>query len=143
MYRGFLKSLLRVRKTTNRSILLAQFGKFPFEHFAWGQVLMYYNCVSMVIKDRILGKAFEAQLSMFDAGNKCCARSLKKWLLMNQPQEVACIVPLVQLSLETAPQPLTIHALHTGTTQPINQDPINPTPSKFSPHNVECKKGEG
>jgi hypothetical protein len=36
VYRGFLKSLLGVRKTTSTSIVLAEFGKFPFEHFAWG-----------------------------------------------------------------------------------------------------------
>jgi hypothetical protein len=42
------------------SIMLAKFGKFPFEHFAWGQTLLYYNHVSMVIKDHILGKAWEA-----------------------------------------------------------------------------------
>jgi len=38
------------------SIMLEEFGKFPFEHFAWGQVLLYYKCVSTVTKDRILGK---------------------------------------------------------------------------------------
>ncbi len=50
MYRGFLKSLLGVRKTTNRSIMLVEFGKFPFEHFSWGQALLYYNCVSTITK---------------------------------------------------------------------------------------------
>ncbi len=59
-YRRFLKSLLVVRKTTNTSIVLANFGKFPFEHFAWGQAMLYYNHVSMVTKDCILGKAWEA-----------------------------------------------------------------------------------
>jgi hypothetical protein len=41
------------------SIMLAEFGKFPFEHFAWGQALLYYNRVNTVTKDRILGKAWE------------------------------------------------------------------------------------
>jgi hypothetical protein len=59
VYRGFFKSLFGVRKTTSTSIVLAEFGKFPFEHFAWGQTLLYYNYVSMVIKNRILGKAWE------------------------------------------------------------------------------------
>ncbi len=68
VYQGFFKSLLGVRKTTSTSIVLVEFGKFPFEHFAWGQALMYYNRVSMVIKDRILGKAWEAQLTMLAAG---------------------------------------------------------------------------
>ncbi len=36
VYRRFLKSLLGVQKTTSTSIVLAEFGKFPFEHFAWG-----------------------------------------------------------------------------------------------------------
>jgi hypothetical protein len=36
VYRGFLKSLLKVQKTTSMSIVLAKFDKFPFEHFAWG-----------------------------------------------------------------------------------------------------------
>ncbi len=60
VYRGFFKSLLGVRKTTNTSIVLVEFGKFPFEHYAWGQTLLYYNRVSIVTKDCILGKAWEA-----------------------------------------------------------------------------------
>jgi hypothetical protein len=40
--------------------MLAKFGKFPFEQFARGQALLYYNCVSTIIKYRILGKAWEA-----------------------------------------------------------------------------------
>jgi hypothetical protein len=44
--------------------MLAKFGKFPFEHFAWGQTLFYYNHVSTVTKDHILGKAWEAQFTM-------------------------------------------------------------------------------
>jgi len=60
VYRGFLKSRLKVRKTTSTSIVLVEFNKFPFEHFAWGQALLYYNHVSMVTKNRILGKAWEA-----------------------------------------------------------------------------------
>jgi hypothetical protein len=60
VYRRFFKSLLRVRKATSMSIVLAEFGKFPFEHFAWGQTLMYYNFVSTITKDHILGKAWEA-----------------------------------------------------------------------------------
>jgi len=71
VYRRFLKSLLGVRKTTSMSIVLAEFGKFPFEHFAWGQALLYYNHVNTITKDRILGKAWEAQLAMFTTGNKC------------------------------------------------------------------------
>ncbi len=81
--------------------MLVEFGKFPFEHFAWGQALLYYNHVSTVTKDRILGKAWEAQLTMFVVGKKCWAGSVKKWLLQNQPQKVASFQPLVQSSLET------------------------------------------
>jgi hypothetical protein len=36
-----------------------------------------------------LGKAWEAQLTMLATGKKCWAGSMKKWLLNNQPQEVA------------------------------------------------------
>jgi hypothetical protein len=64
VYRGFFKSQFRVQKTTSTSIVLTKFGKFPVEHFRWGQVLLYYNHVSMVTKDRILRKAWEAQLTM-------------------------------------------------------------------------------
>jgi len=67
MYQGFLKSLLGVRKTTSTSIVLAKFGKFPFEHFAWGQALLYYNHVNTVTKDCILGKAWETQFAMLVA----------------------------------------------------------------------------
>jgi hypothetical protein len=99
-----------VRKTTSTSIVLVEFGKFPFEHFAWGQALLYYNCVNTVTKDRILGKAWEAQFVMLAAGKKCWAGSVKKWLLKNQPQEVAGSLLLVQLLLETAPQLVTTRA---------------------------------
>jgi hypothetical protein len=88
MYWGFLKSLLEVQKTTSTSIVLAKFSKFPFEHFVWGQVLLYYNHVSTVIRDRILGKPWEAQLALLTSGKKCWAAFMKKWLLKNWPQEV-------------------------------------------------------
>jgi hypothetical protein len=71
MYQGFFKSLLGVQKITNTSIVLAKFGKFPFEHFAWGQALLYYNHVSTVTKNHILGKAWEAQFAFFITGKKC------------------------------------------------------------------------
>ncbi len=112
VYRRFLKSLLEVQKTTNTSIVLAKFGKFPFEHFAWGQVLLYYNHRSMITKYHILGKAWEAQLAMLIAGKKCWVGSVKKWLLKHQPEEVAGSLPMVQLSLETTLQLATTRALH-------------------------------
>ncbi len=102
VYRRFLRSLLEVQKTTSTSVVLAKFGKFPFEHFAWGQALLYYNRVKMVTKNRILEKAWEAQLTMLAAG-KCWVGSVKKWLLKNQPQEVASLMPPVQPPLETTP----------------------------------------
>jgi hypothetical protein len=74
-----------VRKITNTSIVLAKFGKFPFEHFAWGQTLLCYNRVSTITKDRILGKTWGAQFTMLVAGKKCWVGSVKKWLLKNQP----------------------------------------------------------
>jgi hypothetical protein len=104
VYQRFLKSLLGVRKIISMSIKLVEFGKFPFEHFAWGQALLYYNRVNTVIEDCILGKAWEAQLAMFVRGKKCWVGSMKKWLFNNQPQEVVGFLPPVQLPLETAPQ---------------------------------------
>jgi hypothetical protein len=71
VYQRFLKSLLEVWKTTSTSIVLAKFDKFAFEHFAWGQALLYYGRVSMVTEDRILGKAWEVELAMLDVGKKC------------------------------------------------------------------------
>jgi hypothetical protein len=75
--------------------MLTEFGKFPFDHFAWGQLLLYYNRVNMLTKDYILGKAWEAQLTMLVVGKKCWAGSVRKWLFNNQPQEVACFLPPV------------------------------------------------
>jgi hypothetical protein len=69
-----------VQKITNTSIVLAEFGKFPFEHITWGQSLLYYNCVSMDTKDCILGKAWEAKLAMLAPEKKCWVGSVKKWL---------------------------------------------------------------
>jgi hypothetical protein len=85
VYQRFLKSLLGVRKTTSTSIMLVEFGKYLFEHFAWGQTLLYYNRMSMVTKYHILGKAWEAQLAMLATGKKCWVGSMKKWLLKHQP----------------------------------------------------------
>jgi hypothetical protein len=132
MYRGFLKSLLGVRKIISTSIVLAEFGKFPFEHFAWGQALLYYNHVSTVAKNRILGKAWEAQLAMLVAGKKCWAGFVKKWLLQNQPQKVASFLPPTQSPLETTLQLTAAHALQAGTTElPLGTVPesthIHPT----------------
>jgi hypothetical protein len=110
VYRRFLKSLFGVCKITNTSIVLAEFDKFPFEHFAWGQALLYYNRVSIVTKDRILGKASEAQFTMLDAGKKCWDGSVEKWLLQNQPQEMAGFLSPVQPSLEMTPQLVVTHA---------------------------------
>ncbi len=115
--------------------MLVEFGKFPFEHFAWEQALMYYNRVSTVTKDHILGKAWEAQLSMLVAEKKCWVGFVKKWLFMNQPQEVAGFLPSIQPSLEMVPQPLATHALHTGATQPINQKAKAPPLPGF-PHTM-------
>jgi len=110
LYRGFFKSLLGARKTTNTSIMLVEFGKSPFEHFAWGQTLLYYNHVSTVIKEHILGKAWEAQLTMLVMGKKCWARFVKKWLFKNQCQEVVGFSPSVQPLLEMALQLVAAHA---------------------------------
>jgi hypothetical protein len=63
--------------------MLAKFGKFPFEHFAWGQALLYYNRVSTITKNRILGKGWEAQLIMLVAGKKCWVGFVEKWLFKN------------------------------------------------------------
>jgi hypothetical protein len=65
--------------------MLVEFGKFPFEHFTWGQALLYYNRVSTITKGHILGKAWEAQLVMLATGKKCWVKSVKKWILYNQP----------------------------------------------------------
>jgi hypothetical protein len=58
--------------------VLAKFGKFPFEHFAWEQALLSCNHVSKITKDRILGKTWETQLAMFTVGKKCWVKSVKK-----------------------------------------------------------------
>jgi hypothetical protein len=83
VYRRFFKFVFMARKTTSTSIVLAEIGKFPFEHFAWGHVLLYYNCVSTITKNHILGKAWEAQLAMLFMGKKCWVGFVKKWLLKN------------------------------------------------------------
>ncbi len=73
--------------------------------------------MSIVTKDRILGKAWEVQLAMLTTRNKCWAGSVKKWLLQNQPQEVAGFLLLVQPPLETMPQLIVIRAFQAGTAQ--------------------------
>jgi len=65
--------------------MLVEFSKFPFEHFAWEQMLLYYNRMNTITKDHILGKAWEAQLVILVAGKKCWAGFMKKWLFKHQP----------------------------------------------------------
>jgi hypothetical protein len=60
VYWRFFKSLLGVQNKTNRSIVLAKSSKFPFKHFVWRQMLLYYKHVSTIIKDCILGKTWKA-----------------------------------------------------------------------------------
>ncbi len=83
----------------------------------FGQALLYYNHVNTVTKNCILGKAWEAQLAMLVAGKKCQARSVKKWLLQNQPQEVAGFLHSVQPPLEITLQLATTYAFQSGTAQ--------------------------
>ncbi len=59
--------------------------------------------MSTITKDRILGKAWETQLIMLVAGKKCWVGSMKKWLLKNQPEEVAGSLLPIQSSLKMAP----------------------------------------
>ncbi len=58
--------------------------------------------MSTITKDHILGKAWEAQLIMLATRKKCWAGSMKKWLLKNQPQEVAGFLLPIQSLLEMA-----------------------------------------
>jgi hypothetical protein len=51
---------------------------------------------------------------MLVAGKKCWARSVKKWLLQNQPQKVAGFLPPAQSPLETTLQLATTRALQVG-----------------------------
>jgi len=48
---------------------------------------------------------------------KCWAKSVKKWLLQNQPQEVAGFLPLAQSSLDTTLQLAATRAFQAGTTE--------------------------
>ncbi len=59
--------------------------------------------MSTTTKDLIVGKAWEAQLSMLAVGKKSWAGSVKKWLLKNEPEEVASSLLPIQSSLEMAP----------------------------------------
>ncbi len=180
VYQRFLKSLFRVWKKIDKSIVLAEFGKFPIEHFAWGQALLYYNYVSMVSKNHILGKAWETQLAMLDGGKKCWARSMKKMATLestpgggkffassstivgngastyNDPCVLGedCSIVARNSSWNNAhtfnpsskgkrlggkPNTLVQCAQHMGG----SSGGWGPTFFRFSPHNVECKKGEG
>ncbi len=71
----------------------------------------------MVTKDHILGKAWEAQLTMLVVGKKCWVGSVKKWLLQNQPQKVAGFLPPAQSPLKTTLQLAMTRAFQAGTTE--------------------------
>ncbi len=97
--------------------------------------MLYYNRVSTITKDHILGKAWEAQVAMLVVGKKCWVGFVKRWLLKNQPQEVASFLPPVQPPLEMAPQP-------TAAKGSTNQEARTVPPPSF-PHtmlNVERVK---
>jgi hypothetical protein len=91
VYRGFLKTLLGVRGTTSSQLVLGEFGKFPFAHFAWGQALAYYNRLCGVSEHRLLSKAWQAQLGMLAAGSKCWAKSMHGWLLENRGEGIVVV----------------------------------------------------
>ncbi len=126
MYQAFLSPCLRREK--------AKFRKFPFEHFAWGQALLYYNHVSTVTKDRILGKAWEAQLCLLREKNVGLDPWKNGYLRINPKRWQVFYLQFNHcwkwcLSLQRPKA------------QPTRR--LGYTPSRFSPHNVECRKGEG
>ncbi len=83
--------------------------------------------MSTIIKNRILGKAWEAQLAMLIAGKKCWARFVKKWLFKHQPQEVAGSLPPVQPLLEMTPQLITTCALQARIVQSLLETALGTT----------------
>jgi hypothetical protein len=102
VYRGFLKSLLKVQKTTSTSIMLAEFSKFPFEH--GDKCCCTITVWAQSLKIASWERHGKPSSLCFATGKKCWAGSMKKWLLQNQPQEVVSFLPSVQPSLETMPQ---------------------------------------
>ncbi len=117
VYRRFLKFLLGVRKTTSTSIVLVEFGKFPFEHFAWGQALLYYNRVSTITKDHIFGQGMGSPTHY-----ACCKKKMLGYI---------CEKMATQESAQGG-----------GWFSAPDSIVVKNGPSRFPPYNVECKKGE-
>jgi hypothetical protein len=119
MLQRFFKSLLEVRKTTNTSIMLTKFSKFPFEHFAWGQVLNYACC-----RKNMLGWI--------------CEKMATQELALGGGKFSTSDSTVVENGASTYSDPCV--SCRDYSTNQLGGWGL--TPSRFSPHNVECKKGE-
>jgi len=76
---------------------------------------------------------------MLAARKKCWAGFVKKWLLKNQPKEVAGFLPLVQSLLEMALQHVVACALQAGATQP----PLGTAPRTTHIHSTRLTRVRG
>jgi len=82
--------------------------------------------MSMVTKDRILGKAWEAQLTMLVVGKKCWAGKMAIQALALRGGRFSAFGSTIARNGASA----------------CSNSCTPGAPSRFSPHNVECKKGE-
>jgi len=81
--RGFLRSLLGVRPTTSSNIVMSELGRYPLALRCWAQAAKFYNRLLDLPPDRLVCKAWQAQLEMLDIGAACWAHRLRAWLLQH------------------------------------------------------------
>ncbi len=136
-----------MQKTISTSIVLAEFGKFPFEHFAWGQMLLYYNRVHGHQRPH-LGKGMGSLACYVCCGKEMLGRICEKMAI---PELARGSGKFSAFGSTTAGNgastwgkrlgrklsTLVQRAQHMGG----SSGGWGPTPFRFPPHNVECKKG--
>jgi hypothetical protein len=82
--RAFLRSLLGVRPSTSNAIVRSELGRYPLSLYCWAQATKYYNRLLGLDHNRLLSKAWLAQLELLEIGAKCWAGRLRSWLLQHR-----------------------------------------------------------
>ncbi len=91
--RAFLRSLLGVRLTTSNTIVMSELGRYPLPLRCWVQATKFYNRLLDLAPERLVRKAWLAQLEMLDIGASCWASRLRTWLLQHCARAEDCVFP--------------------------------------------------
>ncbi len=88
LHKSFLRSILRVPKTTSGVLVLAEFGRYPLQHSWWKQILRYQNRMVKLcdteLEHRLLPHAGLTSVMHMNDGQTWCCR-VGGWLSQLPP----------------------------------------------------------